>query len=180
MRRVVLLLLLCGCASGGAVETGEVTPRQATIATDPSVGTLMADEPHASSVTIAAPPATVWLAVKKVYAEFEIPITVDNPAAHQIGNQNFIKSRRMAGESMANWVDCGSSMTGPKATTYRIYASLLTNVLPEGQGTKLLTTFTATGQDIEGGSGTDRIVCGTTGRFEQYFLQKVKETLGKS
>lgn len=180
MRRTLLLLLLCGCASGGTIQTGEATPRQATIYTDPESGTLMAEAPHAVATVIAAPPATVWLAAKKVYTDWDIPIAVENPAAHQIGNQNFIKSRQLAGQSMVNWVDCGSGMTGPKAASYRIYASLLTTVTPDPGGTKLATTFTATGQDIEGGSGSDRIVCGSTGRLEQAFLEKVKETLGKS
>jgi hypothetical protein len=180
MRRAILLLAVCGCASGGAgTETGSTVPKQAAIYTSPETGTLLAERPIAASATIAAPPAVVWLAVKKVYADLDIPITLENPAAHQIGNQSFIKTRRMAGESMTYWVDCGSGMTGQKAASYRIYGLSLTDVLPDpGGGTKLQTTFSATGQDVEQGS-SDRIACGTTGRFEQMVLARVKATVGK-
>jgi hypothetical protein len=182
MRRIIILSLIgaAACASGGASGASETTPRQAAIYQSRETGTLLGDQPHAAVTNIAAPPAAVWLAVKKVYGDLDIPITVENPSARQIGNANFVKSRSLGGQPMTNWVDCGSGMTGPKAISYRIYASLLTDVIPDGSGgTKLQTTFVPTGQDVEGGS-SDRIPCGTTGRFEQTVLDKVKLAMGKS
>jgi hypothetical protein len=75
---------------------------------------------------------------------------------------------------MTEFVDCGNGMTGPKAASYRIYMSLLTDVIPDGQGgTRVQTTFVPLGQDMQGNS-TDRIACGTTGRLEALFLERVK------
>ena len=109
----------------------------------------------------------------------DIPVTVDNPATHQIGNQNFFKSRTLGGQPMAQFVDCGSGMTGPKAMSYRIYISLLTQVVPNANGTTTVqATFVPMGQDVSAGS-SDRIPCGSTGRFEQLFLDRIKATLGK-
>jgi len=181
MRRAILLLLLCGCASAGtSSETSNSTPKQAAIYTSPETGTLLAERPRASVTTIAAPPAAVWFAVKKVYADWDIPVTVDNPSAHQVGNQNFFKTHQIAGRSMTEFVDCGSGMTGAKAATYRIYISLLTDVLTDGKGgTKVQVTFVPMGQDVAGGS-SDRIPCGTTGRLEQLMLDQIKGNVGKS
>src|ERR1700742_4792946 len=135
IRRSMLLLgLACGCASGGSTVQAADSPRQPTIFQSAETGTILGEAPHAATIEIAAPPATVWLAVKSVYLEMEIPITVENPGAHQIGNPNFIKSRQMAGQSMVNWVNCGSSMTGEKASTYRMYLSLLSSVNGDGKG----------------------------------------------
>lgn len=179
MRRTLLLIALAGCASGPSFSE-ELTPRQPTIFTDQSTGTILGDHPRAVGVAIAAPPAAAWLAVKKVYSEFDIPLTVENPSVHQIGNQNFYKTRQLAGRAMTEFVDCGNSMTGPKASAYRIYISLLTDVIPDGQGgTKVQTTFVPMGQDMAGNSA-DRIVCATTGRLEAYFLDRVKAALGKT
>ena len=178
MRRIVCLIALCGCASAGNTME-ETTPRQATIYTSSETGTLLADRPRAVATTIAAPAAQVWLAVKKVYADLDIPVTVENPSAHQIGNANFYKTRQVGGHAMPEFVDCGSSMTGPKASTYRIYMSLLTDVMTDGNGgAKIQTTFVPMGQDVSGGSA-DRIPCGSTGRFEAFVLYKVKAELGK-
>jgi hypothetical protein len=182
MRRFSILPVaacaLVGCASGQP-HPEETTPKQAVIYSGPETGTLLGERPRAVSTTIAAAPAAVWLAVKKVYSELEVPVTVENPSARQIGNQNFYKTRTFAGKSMADFVDCGNGMTGPKAASYRIYISLLTDVIPDGQGaTRVQTTFVPMGQDMMGNS-TDRIACGSTGRFELLFLDRVKAALLK-
>jgi hypothetical protein len=181
MRRALFLLLLCGCASAGTTsETSNSTPKQAAIYSSPETGLLLAERPRASVATVAAAPAAVWFAVKKVYADWEIPVTVENPSTHQIGNQNFYKSRQIGGKSMTDYVDCGTGMTGPKAASYRIYISLLTDVVTDGKGgTTVHVTFVPMGQDVAGGS-TDRIPCGTTGRLEQFMLDQVKANVGKS
>jgi hypothetical protein len=174
MRRLFTLGLcaLAGCSSGQ--HYNETTPKQAAIFSTPETGTILGERPRAVTASLAVAPAAVWLAVKKVYLELEIPVTVENPSVRQIGNQNFYKSRTFAGKPMTDFVDCGSGMTGPKASSYRIYMSLLTDVIPDGQGgTRVQTTFVPAGQDMMGNS-TDRIVCGTTGRLEALFLERVK------
>jgi hypothetical protein len=178
MRRAIILLAVTACASGGATTTNDATPRQATIFSDPSTPTLLAERPRAVGITIAKPPAAVWLAAKKVYSDFEIPLTVENPSTHQMGNADFYKSRQIAGQPMVQFVDCGSGMTGPKASSYRIYMSLLTTIAGDGKGgTTIQTTFVPMGQDVTSGS-SDRIVCGSTGRLELLFLDKVKANAG--
>lgn len=178
MRRIFTLGLctLVGCASGQVYSN--TTPKQAAIYSSAETGLVLGERPRAAVTTLAVAPATVWLAVKKVYLELEIPLTVENPSARQIGNQNFYRTRNFAGRAMASLVDCGSGMTGPKAASYRIYMSLLTDVIPDGQGgTRLQTTFVPSGQDMEGNS-TDRILCGSTGRLEAMFLERVKAAAG--
>ena len=177
MRRFLLLCTLCGCASAGTTSEN-TTPKQAAIFSGEQ-GTIFAERPRASMATIVAPPAAVWLAAKKVYADLDIPLAVENTSTHQMGNPNFFKSRTFAGEPMSQLVDCGSGMTGPKAATYRIYISLLTSIATDGKGgTTVQTTFVPMGQDISAGSA-DRIPCGSTGRFEANFVDRIQKTLGK-
>jgi hypothetical protein len=177
MRRVALLILIGGCASSG--NSGEVyTPKPPVIyGGDQSAQRMEGEKPHPSSATIPAPTATVWTAVKQAYASLEIPIGIDNPPAHTLGNQNFYKSRTLGGEPMTAFVDCGQGMTGAKAASYRIYMSLITNVSGDAKGGTLVeVTFSALGQDVTEGS-TDRIPCGTTGRLEQLVLDRTKAAI---
>lgn len=178
MRRVFLLLLACGCASAGT-PSGETTPKQPTILIDPQAGTILGERPRAESATIAAPPSVVWGAAKKVYAALGIPVTVENPGAHQLGNVNFYASRQLAGRPMTTFVDCGNGMTGQKAATYRIYMSLLTTIESDGgSGTRVNTTFVPMGQDVTEGS-SDRIACGSKGALEQLVLTQIAATAAK-
>jgi hypothetical protein len=175
MRRPLLLIAVCGCASAGVPEG--TPPRQPVVLEQANRGILLGERPAASTAQIPVPPAEVWAAVKKVYGDLEIPILVDNPPGHQLGNANFFRARTMAGQPMETLVDCGDGMTGPKAASYRIYMSLLTDVRPDGKGgTTVQTTFLTAGQDIA--NAGDRITCVTTGRFERLVLARVRNAVG--
>jgi hypothetical protein len=179
MRRLLLLVALAGCASGPSYSE-QTVPRQATLYSSPETGTILGERPRVIAATFPVAPAAAWLAVKKVYAELDVPITVENPTVHQIGNQNFYKARQFAGRPMPEYVDCGTSMTGPKSGYYRIYMSLLTDVFSDGKGgTKVQTTFVPAGVDMQSGNSADRIACATTGRLEARFLERVKVALGQ-
>jgi len=178
MKRFAFLFFVTACASSGTTIEN-TSSKQTPIFQSAETGTLMTERPRATAIRIAAPGSNVWLAVKSVYAEMDIPLVIDNPTSHQLGNANFAKSRVLAGHPMNEFVDCGSGMTGPKAATYRIYISLITQVAGNADGTTTVqTTFVPAGQDVSGGS-SDRIPCGSTGRFEQFFLDRIKSTLGK-
>jgi hypothetical protein len=177
MRRILLLLALGGCASAGTPE--ETTARGPAIYQSKETGVVVGEPAHPTVQTIAASPTAVWLAIKKAHEAFLIPVTVENPPAHQIGNSSFYKTRILAGQPMTNFVNCGSGMNGPKAATYRIYMSLMTVLTADPTGATIVqTTFVPVGQDMSGGS-SDRIPCGTTGRFERLFLDQVKAMIVK-
>ncbi|HVX39187.1 MAG TPA: hypothetical protein VHB25_06405 [Gemmatimonadaceae bacterium] len=178
MRRalVVLAAFSAACASSGS--SSEVAERAQPIFTSSETGTLMGSTPQAASVTVQAAEPAVWAAVKKVYADWNVPLNVENPATHEIGNNQFVRTRQFAGHSMIELADCGSGPEGQKAGSYRMYLSLLTVVSTNSAGTKVETAFVPVGQDVTGTSST-RIPCGSTGRLEQYFLAAVKANLGQ-
>lgn len=179
MRRVLIVLtaITTACASSGS--NPEAVERAQPIFTSSETGTLMGSTPHSAAVTVDVPVAAAWAAVKKTYADWGVPLNVENPSTHQIGNNQFMRSRQFAGHPMTELADCGSGPEGAKAASYRIYMSLLTFVTTTTSGqTSVQTIFVPVGQDMTGTSN-DRIPCGTTGRLEQYFLEAVKANLGK-
>jgi hypothetical protein len=178
MRRLLLVDALTACASGQqSSESSDLVGSRPVILTSDRI--LEGDRPRSSVATIDVPPAIAWPIVKRVYRAMEIDVTTDNAVTHQVGNQNFWKTRRLAGRPMSDFVDCGTGMTGRKADTYRIFMSVLTLVNPDGKGgTKLETLFVPVGQDVAGGS-TDRVSCGSTGALEMMINESVRATLGK-
>lgn len=133
MRSIVLLILLAGCATGSAVQGSNTVPQRQTIFTSEQ-GTLVSDPARAEAIQVDAPPLAVWAAVKKVYSEFGIPVTLENASGHQLGNPSFIKTRQVGSEPMPSLVNCGNGMTGPNAASFRMTLSLLTDVNPDGKG----------------------------------------------
>ncbi len=178
MRHVILILALSGCASA-ASRSDESTPRQATIFTGNDVPTIYADRPVAAELKVNRPSAQVWKAVKEVYLGVQVPVAMENPQAHQLGNADFYRTNRFAGRSMTEFVDCGTSITGPKAASFRIYMSLLSTVKSDADSvTTVKTTFVATGQNMAGGNSSDKIHCATTGNLEELIAQRIRQTLG--
>jgi hypothetical protein len=171
----LLLIALAGCA--GAPPPDSAVARAPVIFDSKQTGAIVGEQPRPAVQTFAAPPTMVWSALRKVLLDLEIPVTVENPTTHQIGNPSFYKARRMAGEPMETFIDCGMGMVGPKAASYRIYMSLLTTITSDGKSTTAQTMLLPVGQDMSGGAA-DRISCTTNGKFERLMLERVKSALG--
>lgn len=172
-----ILLAIVGCASAGT--TSEQVARQPAVYQSNETGVVFGDRPKATSVSLTSAPNVVATATRLVYKQLDIPVTIDDPKTHQIGNNSFHRTRTFAGQSMTEWVNCGMTVTGPKAESYRVYLSVLTDVVPDGHGgTDLHTLLVASAQDMAG-SSTDPVTCGSTGKFESMFIERVVNLIGK-
>ena len=177
MRRLLVVLAVYGCASVPPPSGSDDGAARPVILTGDRI--VEGERPRASITEIPIAPAQAWPAVKRAYQALGIDVIVDNPAMHQLGNASFFKSRSMGGHRMAEFVECGQSMTGPKADTYRIYMSLLTMVNSDGKGgSRIETTFSAAAQDVSAGA-TDRIPCGSSGKLEQLINESARAGIAK-
>ncbi len=169
----ITALSLTACASRQPVAaTGG--PRQQMIFSGPETPTVLADPARALSVTIDKPADVVWNAVKQVFIEFEVPLTVENTTTRQLGNGDFFRTRRFADKAMPQLVTCGAGITGPNAASYRIFMSLLTKVEANARGgTTVSTTFVSSARDMSGGTAADRLPCGSTGALERLLMARV-------
>jgi hypothetical protein len=182
---LAFVVLTSGCASSAPSASGSApaqtaTPSQATIYQGSDRVTMYSDAARSSDRTFDADPAKVWAAVKQTFADYSIPVTVENAATRQIGNPDFFRTRSFMGKNMTDLVSCGSSMTGPNAATFRIFMSLTVNTAPAGTGkTKTGVTFVASARDMSGGNSVDRLPCGSTGIVDQLFLDQITKNLSK-
>lgn len=181
MRSACLVVTIAGtmaCASSSHVPD-VAAPSQRTVAMDDQhvYRTSVMANPKA---TIPAAPSRVFDALKSVYEELGVPPGTHDPSTGRIGNADFWKTRKFAGESISAFLNCGESLTGTVANNYRIYMSLLSVVRPDGKGaSEVETAFRAQAQNMEGTS-SDRISCGSTGNLEERIRKAVLLKLGPS
>jgi len=181
MRGACLVLLMASamaCASSSHVPD-VAPPSQRTVAVDDQqvYRTTVLANPKAN---IPAAPSRVFDALKGVYEELGVPPGTHDPSTGRIGNTDFWKSRRFAGEPISAFLSCGESLTGPVANNYRIYISLVSVVRPDGKGaSEVETAFSAHAQNMEGTSG-DRIACGSTGKLEEHIRKALLLKLSPS
>jgi hypothetical protein len=181
MRLFLFLVVLAGpvsCASSGpSPNTGIAAPSERIIASD-NQGVMRTTVAPNAKVRIPAAPSRVLPALRGVFDDLAIPVTTNDPSSGRLGNTNFWKSRRLGNEPISTYLNCGSTITGLAADTYRVYISLLTAVRPDGSGgSELETAFTAQAQNMEG-TTADRVACGTTGRLEERIQKMVLQKLG--
>lgn len=183
--RLLILVVVAGCAHAvatpGASPTGEAagaTKQQTALFSDPVVATIYKDAPTATEMRYSKSVAEVIAAVRLAYTFYEVPLALNDVNAMRFGNADFYRSRKFAGKPMVELLQCGSSMTGQNAATFRIYMSLVTTVLPDGAGrAKASVLFTATARDIAESASNYRVPCGSTGLMEQLLLERIGEYL---
>lgn len=128
---------------------------------------------------VNASAADASFAIKKTLIQLDIPITVDDPKLHAIGNSDFNKVYRIGGRPMTEYVDCGSTPNGARASTYRVYMSFITTVEPTApQVTKMKSVLVANAREVSG-SSSNRVPCGSTGKLERMLIDSVRVIAGR-
>lgn len=181
MRSVVFPLAIvfsASCASSGSSpDPGLPTPSERVVATD-NQGTFRTTVTPNAKTHIGVAPSRVFDALKPVFEELGIPVSLNEPSTGRFGNPDFSKTRKLGTEPISSYMNCGETIMGPAADHYKVYMSLVSMVRPDGHGeTNLETAFTAQARNMEG-TTSDRVACGTTGRLEDLIKQRLLARLG--
>ncbi len=125
--------------------------------------------------TVEAPPELVWSALGGVYVGLDIPVTVSDDAQRTLGNMGYT-ANRIAGNRMSRYLDCGSNLSGPRANQQQVTLTVISWVVPEGDGAELVTFLDAYAKPraVSGNA----VHCQSSGRLEELIGQRVAEALG--
>ena len=165
---------LSACASANTSQQDPVNQRVAAVADGAMIQT---ENTPAASHEIDAPATAVWPALEKAYAQLGIPVAVNDPRLHRIGNTNFFKYGRMNGSPISEYANCGIGPTGARADNSRVYFSVITTVSAvDATHTRLSTDVRPVAVDMTGTTNA-RITCGSTGHLEDQLNEAVKAAL---
>lgn len=174
-RKLLLALILAGCTSSpesSTLSTYSQTPNRVERRGD-SYYIHLSPETRAVSTTLPGVPRQMFPRVAEVYEELEIPIETIHTTRFLLGNERLRVSRSIGGISLSKVVDCGSTLTGSRADTYRLTMSILTQLYPAGpDSTRVETIIKATGQTSEGAS-TNAVSCMSTGNLERTIIERL-------
>jgi hypothetical protein len=81
----------------------------------------------------------VWAALPAVFEQLEIDVTRQDPSAGVIGNDGY-RARRIEGQRMSRYVDCGLGPTRSNADEYDVTLAVLVRVSSGEEGGTLVTT----------------------------------------
>ena len=170
-----------GCASGGGGANEDTTPlpeqRRNVMRIAGYQPVELYNEAGVGVRTLDVASETVWSVVGGVYAQMEIPVEESDPRVMQLGTPGYA-ARRIEGDRMNTFVDCGSNLAGPMANQYDITLAVVTKLTSKGpESTEILTMVDAYGRP-RAVSGNP-IHCQSRGVLEQRVAQRIAEALGK-
>ncbi len=170
---------VCAAAPAGA-RAQTVTPSTTTQAASP----LLLYNPPGSSyyarldtigtaVPVSGSSARIFHALRSVYADLKIPLTLVDSANGWLGTLQLVRTYTLGPMRLSRALDCGSEMTGPVADDSRVELAVVTFVLPEGpENSSLRTAVVASSQSLNG-EQRDRVQCSTTGYLEEWIRGRV-------
>lgn len=116
-------------------------------------------------VSISAPPDSAFVLLRSIYKKFGVDVMAVNPTTGEIGNRQFNRTSKLGGVFLHEYVNCGQSLTGPTADTYRIQLTLMSYVTPSSSGAIVKSQLTARAYDTGAGQGSTQ--CESTGVLEE-------------
>jgi hypothetical protein len=170
---IALCVTICGCTSA----TQSNPPQTDKVLARTDVGVVRAYEGGQSgTIVVHGSSDAVFNALRSSYADLGVELKVDDPPRGEIGNREFSRMYRMAGESMSHFVGCGITETGQAADKYRITMALVSSVIAVPDGWKIDTRLDAHADDLASSKGM--IACQTRGTLEGEINALVAKRLG--
>jgi hypothetical protein len=169
---------LNGCASAPTTIANSAQTSKVIEVTDNTVLTRRETATH-EDVVILASPDSVLSALRAAYADIGVEVKYYDPATREIGNLEFVRMRKMAGEPLTTFVNCGSTVTGLAADSYRITMLLVSTVKPEGSSSRVETRFQSRAEDPAHGTSAGANGCQSLGTLEQRLHTALRDKLGR-
>ncbi|MCU0634123.1 MAG: hypothetical protein MUE41_04540 [Gemmatimonadaceae bacterium] len=124
----------------------------------------------------SATPAQVWTQLAAVYDEAKIITNVRDSVAGEIGNLSLVQRGRLWKQPLSRFFDCGASMSGNNADSYKVSLALVSWIVPHGAGSTVWTAVAAGGRDVSGTSNHSR-TCQSVGQLEGTIHDALRERL---
>jgi hypothetical protein len=140
-------------------------------------GTVRSDAVTSRNVLVKASRADALAALPAVYSSLGIEVKLNDSGSGQVGNRNFWKTGRLAGERISKFLGCGTMISGEAADNYRVTMSVVSQVTADSVGSNVETWLTAVAKDPSTSSGS--VSCASKGTLETRINQLVAERFGR-
>ncbi|MDA1082575.1 MAG: hypothetical protein O2973_13070 [Gemmatimonadetes bacterium] len=172
----IFLLATAACASGGT-SAGGSSPATQTFGIAGSASDRLTISPSTGPNinTVAFAPDMIWRILPAAFDSVSVPVTHVDPASKTIGNSGFKTRLRLGKTPLSRFIECGTTQIGPNADSYDVYMTLLVQVVPDGTGSRLVTTFEASARPISFSQSYSR--CSSRGTLESRLLAAITAQL---
>lgn len=174
--RLLPLLLLAAC--GPATSTPDTAPRPAgTFRVETAQGAMESriDPTAARARTTQVPVASaqLWAAFPAAYAALGLPAGQGGEAHGASVVGPFQLTRQLGRVPLSRYLDCGSTLTHPKADAYTVTLHITTGLEPAGAGVTNVGTLVQASARPRDTAGNP-VSCISTGRLERRLAEELQ------
>lgn len=163
-----LLLSACSTAPSASSTEGRLTDAGGAAHRIVTEGAL-------AERTFEASAGDVWRTLQLAYQEMEIPVTGVREDVHRLETMNLV-TRRIDGDPISTFLDCGSGVAGPRANTWGVSLTLVVTVRPGETSGSRLRIETDGWAEPRGTSGTS-VHCQSRNELEDRIFENVSRRL---
>lgn len=157
----------------GPVSAGAQGPQARAVL--PGIEGLVLLDTMGLAFPMAGARDSIYAAFEKVFAELKIPVQVRNQNAGLLHNLNADISRRLGGEALSRYLDCGRGFSGNNADFYKITLAISAWVEPaSGDPERIQVAVAASGRD-PAGSRSYYSQCTSRGALEKRIAERVRQ-----
>lgn len=180
----ILLLFVVACASPGPGDTDTLAPAVTNPGYVSRYGTnvnayVPADQGVVSAV-MEGSASDAWKVLVDVLEEAGIPVTQRDPDAGTAANPDLKLRRRLMGQRLSRFLNCGEGFTGATANTARIEMNISAKVSPAEEGQVRIDVLVGAVAHPTEGTSTESAACNSSQRLEHQILNRVQERLSGS
>ena len=169
----LFIALGCAASSGAPANRGRTETVTIDVPGAASSRLVLRDDPSGSSVVVAVPAARAWTAVPAAYNALPIPIVALDTTSRSIRGVASAY-RQFLRNPVSRFVDCGTTLVGPNADTYRVELRISSQVVPVSDTSSSIHTRV----EASGTGSVGAVNCSTTGSLERLVNTQVVELLG--
>jgi hypothetical protein len=178
---LAVLLVLCGCASGGSNSSSNDSPilqQQAEMTRLETPNGVIQIDWHRDrtyeETKLLVGVDKAWAAVPTVFGELGINPNVVDSKLHVFGNAGANFRRSIGGQRMSRYFDCGSTAGISNADDYDLLVRVITQIIPAEAGLSALRSqVEATGHATATSGQVVR--CSSTGALEERIAHMVAD-----
>lgn len=170
-RRLLVVAAFLACAVRPADAAAQAPQARAVL---PGIDTPILLDTMGLAFPMTGARDSIYAAFEKVFAELKIPVQTRNRDAGLLHNLNADVSRRLGGEAMSRYLDCGRGFSGNNADFYKITLAISAWVEPAtGAPERIQVAIAASGRD-PAGSRSYYSQCTSRGALEKRIAGRVQ------
>lgn len=175
---IAVTVLACGRSRPPAIGSSPEAPGRVNPSAGGSAEIHLQREMFVDEDVVDGALLDVWKILPQAWSDAMVPIGETNTATKTLRSGVYRAPSRIVGKSLADFLDCGYSLAGPRVIMWDVQLSVTTALIAESPTqTRVASVVNGTARPRDG-SNTNAVGCTSRGELERIIAGNIRVKLG--